>query len=279
MKRISFIIVSVLLIVIAGCNKNPTPTKPMPPEMLTYMDSMLASIGIGSYTDVLTGRLEGNFEIFAHYAPYESNCATFTVNTQLGGNVANDTSRTTAIDAGDLWINNLVVEPDDVSKRYEIYYGRPEYNTQLQKLNTIYGNTNLVRLIKDGDTIFSENIYIPAPIVMKGYNCTTLKMAGDPVGVGTTINWNPDHNNRNGIIVQFRAKDASGVERYTYKIASDNGQYRILNSDLNLYPKEKNPIGINITLIRGNFFFTIGTDGRKYNFTVSTTCDYYFDIK
>lgn len=277
MKKISFIII-LLFVAIISCNKNETPKVPTNPQLINYADSMLASIGIGSYVDILTGKLEGNFEIFAHYTPYNSNCTSFVVNTELGGSVANDTSRTSAINGGNLHINDLIVQPN-ASMRYEIYYGTPNYTTQLSILNEMYGNTNTIKLVKDGVNVFDKQIYIPKNIVMKGYNCDNLSMANDPLSTNDAITWNADYNNKNGVIIQFSGKDKNGIEKYTYSLAADGGSYNVSASDLSTFPKDKNMLGIDITLIRGSFFFTTGSDGRKYNFTVATYCSYYFDLE
>ena len=114
---------------------------------------------------------------------------------------------------------------------------------------------------------------------MKGYNCSTLIMQGDPMQASNSIKWNADFNNSNGVVIEFSGYDNTNVERYTYKLVPDNGQYTITSNDLSIYPKSKNGLGLNITLTRGNLFFTRGTDGRTYNFTVTTYCGYPFLLK
>ena len=282
MKKAHIITAFLLVLFIAGCKKETKENidkAPTDARLMIYLDSMLASVGVHSYSDVLTGKLNGNFEFFAHYGPYAANCSNpFIVNTELNGSVATDSTRTTAIDAGILHINDLIVHPDN-DLRYQIHYGTPTYETQLQKLNTIYGKTNNIKLVKDGVDIFNTNIYIPNSIIMKGYDCNTLIMQGDPMQAGNIIKWNADYKNTNGVVIEFDGIDNTGVERYSYKIMPDNGQYTIAETDLSIYPKSKNALGVNITLIRGNFFFTKGSDGRTYNFTVTTYCGYPFLIK
>jgi len=281
-KKLVIIMTIALFFTISSCNKDNHKEITDPPteaKLMTYLDSMLASVGANSYSDVLTGKLNGNFEFFAHYGPYITTCSNpFIVNTELNGSVATDSTRTIAVNAGMLHINNLIVNPDD-NLRYQIHYGTPNYETQLQELNTIYGKTNNIKLVKDGVDIFNKNVYIPTNIVMKGYNCNTLIMQGDPMQAGNIIKWNADYKNTNGVVVEFNGVDNTGIERYTYKLVPDNGQYSITESDLNIYPKSENDLGVEITLIRGNFFFTKGTDGRTYNFTVATYCGYPFNIK
>lgn len=283
MNKIQIIIVFALVSVATSCKKQTKSNidnAPTEARMLTYVDSMLQVVGVNSYNDVLTGKLNGNFEFFAHYGPYITSCSNspFVVNTELNGSVATDSTRTTPVDAGDLYINNLIVKPDN-NLRYQIHFGTPIYETQLLQLNTIYGKTNNIKLIKDGVDIFNKNIYIPNAIIMKGFDCNTLIMQGDPMQTNNKLQWNADYNNINGVIIEFDGIDNSGIERYTYKLVPDNGEYSIKNDDLSMYSKEKNGLGVNITLIRGNLFFTKGMDGRTYNFTVTTYCQYPFLIK
>lgn len=282
MNKIHIIIGFVLVFISTSCKKNIKEDIDKPPteaRMIIYLDSMLASVGANSYSDVLTGKLNGNFEFFAHYGPYIANCSNqFIVNTELNGSVATDSTRTIPVNAGILYINNLVVEPDE-NLRYQIHNGTPNYETQLSQLNTIYGKTNNIKLINGDIDVFNENIYIPTAIIMKGYDCNTLIMQGDPMQANNIIKWNADYKNINGVVVEFNGTDNLGVERYSYKLVPDNGQCAITSSDLSIYPKVKNDLGINITLIRGNFFFTRGADGRSYNFTVATYCGYPFLIK
>jgi len=284
MKQNKYKIITVLLLccIFSNCNKNKseeTVKSPTDARMLIYLDSMLASVGANSYSDVLTGKLNGNFEFFAHYGPYIANCSNqFIVNTELNGSVATDSTRTIAVDAGTLYINNLLVNPDD-NLRYQIHYGTTNYETQLTQLNNMYGKTNNIKLAKNNIDVFNKYIYIPNAIIMKGYDCNTLIMQGDPMQPNNILKWNADYKNINGVVIEFKGVDNTGVERYTYKLVPDNGQYSIKHEDLGIYPKDKNNLGIDITLIRGNFFFTKGQDGRTYNFTVTTYCGYPFLIK
>lgn len=282
MKKIHIIIAFVLASFIASCKKETkenTDKAPTDAKLMTYLDSMLASVGAHSYSDVLTGKLNGNFEFFAHYGPYIANCDnSFVVNTELNGSVATDSTRVIAVNAGVLYVNNLMINPDE-NLRYQIHYGTPIYNDQLAQLNKMYGKINNIKLVKNGIDVFNKNIYIPNAIIMKGYNCNTLIMQGDPMQTNNKLEWNADYKNINGVVIEFKGVDNTGVERYNYKLVPDNGTYTIKNEDLNPYPKDKNTFGIDITLIRGNFFFTMGSDGRTYNYTVSTYCGYPFLIK
>jgi hypothetical protein len=81
-----------------SCKKNTNNNiveEPNNPQLIHYLDSMLASIGINSYNDVLIGKLEGNFGFYSYYYPFNANCATssipFILNTKLSGGVSLDT--------------------------------------------------------------------------------------------------------------------------------------------------------------------------------------------
>lgn len=266
-----------------SCNKKETPDVQLSeePQLLSYIDSMLAEVGLENYTDVLTGKLEGNFEFYAYTTPYESNCTNLKINTQLNGSVATDSTHTVGVNAGDLYVNDLVIHADPANNlRYVINVGDVNYSTIQNELNKVYGKLNRIRLIKEDNVVFDKTLYIPQYIYMKGYNCSQLNMQGDPLVAGvTSLVWNADYKNKNGVVIQILGRDANNVERYTHKLVSDNGKYTITAADISIYPKDKNRfLGLKITLTRGNFFLTRGTDGRKYNFTLATNCDYYFEL-
>lgn len=280
MKKISFIIIAIVISV--SCKKNITKIQQPPTDakLLTYLDSMLAAVGVGSYHDVLQGKMEGNIGVFANYYPIGATCYPFVVNTQLGGNVSIDTlHRLDAINAGDLYINSFKLSAND-RNAYEIYTGSPNYESNRDELNKMYGKNNTIKLIKDGTTIFNKTIYIPKYIVMQGYNCSTYRFGiDDAISENSILKWNADYNNLNGVVIEYYGKDNTGVGRYSYSLAPDNGSYKIKANDLSIYPKVKNPMGIEINLIRGSFLLTVGTDNRKYNFNVTTNCGYTFLLK
>ncbi|HOY42706.1 MAG TPA: hypothetical protein PLX60_12620 [Chitinophagales bacterium] len=271
------------ILLIIGCNKQETTKllQPGAPQMLHYIDSMLAEVGVNSYTDVLTGKLEGNFEFFSYTAPYESNCTNFKPGTQLNGSVATDSTHMVSLNAGDLYVNDFVIKANPSNNfRYVVNIGDANYIANQNELNKMYGKTNHIRLLKDGSEIFDKKLYIPPHIYMKGYNCTQLKMQGNPIVSGvSTIMWNADYNNKNGVLIQILGRDINNVERYTDRLVSDIGKYTITANDISIYPKDKNRfLGLKITITRGNFFLSKGSDGRKYNFTLTTNCDYYYEL-
>lgn len=271
----------ILLFIVFSCNNNDISPieEPKEAQLLQYIDSMLAEVGLTSYNEVLSGKLNGNFEVFAHYGPYIASCSNpFKVNTELNGSIATDSTRTVPVNGGNLYINDLIVEPNNIL-RYEIHNNTSEYNNQQQQINLIYGKVNNIRLVKENNIIFDNSVYIPQNIVMKGYDCNTLKMMNDPIEATNAIQWNADYKNLNGVVIEFNGYDINNVERKYYKLVPDNGKYSIMAEDLASFPKDKNNLGVKITLARGNLFFLRGTDNRTYNFTVTTYCGYPFNIK
>lgn len=283
MNKYIKIIVVFIIITIIGCNKNESSANQEigEPQMLRYIDSMLAEVGLHSYNDVLTGKLEGNFEFFSYTAPYEANCTNYIPQTQLNGSVGTDSTHTTQINAGNLYVNDLMIPANPTNNfRYVINIGDADYISKQTEVNKMYGKINYIKLIKDGITVFDKSLYIPKYVYLQGYDCTSLKMQGDPIMEGiSTIKWNADYNNKNGVIIQFEGKDINNVEKKSLKLVSDIGKYTITNNDINIYSKENNKfLGIKITITRGNFFLTNGTDGLKYNFTLTSNCDYYYEL-
>lgn len=278
MKKYYSIFISYLLFFsILSCKKNDTNDNVISdPQLIAHLDSMLKAVGAGSYVDLLTGRLEGNFSFFSHYYPYDPNCATtsipFKINTQLSGGVSLDTSnRYTLIDAGDLFINTIKIIADD-KNRYVVEANSLNSNA----LDNIYGKINTIKIIKDGLSVLETNIYIPKNIVMKGIDCATGMFPDHSLKGGFKITWNMDYQNTNGVVIELLGKDATGIERYSYILVRDNGSYTFTDGNLSMYPKEKNPFGIDITLIRANFAILRGADNRRYNFNFVTTCGYLF---
>ena len=270
----------ICIIVGQSCQKNEnegSPKEPGPPQLAAYSDSMLHAVGLQSYSDVLTGKLEGNFEIFEYCTPYDVNCSDFTPQTELNGSVSLDTNRTSTIDAGVLKINQLSITPN-TNKRYEIHFGTSQYNSQQAQLNLIYGATNTIKLVKNGVDVFNKSLYVPKHIKYTGYDCATSKMKNDPIKANDEIYWNSDYSNKNGILIRFTGNDSRGIEYTFYRIVSDLGKYAVTESDLSYFPKEKNGMGIQVELNRGNFFLTYGTDGRRYNVTINASCKYYFNL-
>ena len=277
MKKRYTIICFVGLFLISACKKNaPLKTIITDPQLIAHIDSMLKAVGAGSYANLLTGKLEGNFSFSSHYFPYEANCSTptapFKINTQLSGGISLDTAnRFTLINNGDLYVNNIKIIADN-ENRY-IVAANTINSAALDKL---YGTTSTIKIIKDGTTVLATEMYIPKNIVMKGIDCLTASFANNPLKSGFRINWNADNKNNNGIVIQLFVKDINTIERYSYLLVADNGYYIFNDNDLNQYPKEKNPLGIEVTLMRGNFSILKGVDNRKYNFNSMTTCSYLF---
>lgn len=282
-KSILPLICAALILLFAYCERD-TPELPESgePQLLNYIDSMLTEVGVASYTDVLTGKLEGNFEFFSYSAPYETNCTSFIPATQLNGSVGTDSTHIIPVDAGTLYVNDLMITANAANNlKYTINAADANYATVQKELNKVYGKTNSIKLIKNDTVIFDKTLYIPKHIYLKGYDCSRLSMQGDPVIAGSSIiQWNADYNNKNGVIIQISGKDTYNVDRITYKVVSDIGKYVISQEDISLFPKEQNAVlGVKIAVSRGNLFFTKGTDRRKYNFTLNTSCDYYYNLK
>lgn len=275
-KRYSIFCFAVLFL-ISACKKNEPPiTIISDPQLIAHIDSMLKAVGAGSYVDILTGKLEGNFSFSSHYYPYDANCSTptapFKINTQLSGGISLDTAnRFTLINNGDLYVNNIKIIADN-ENRY-IVAANTINSASLDKL---YGTISSIKIVKDGTTILATEMYIPKNIIMKGIDCTMASFANNPLKSGFRINWNTDDKNNNGIVIQLLGRDINTIERYSYLLVADNGYYIFKENDLNRYPKEKNPLGIDVTLMRGNFSILKGADNRKYNFNIMTTCSYLF---
>lgn len=274
-KCITIIIIFIFLL--NSCKKNESKENTITdPKLIAHLDSMMSAIGINSYNDLLTGKLEGNFIISAYYSPYNASCLAgpipFKINTQLSGNVVQDTAnRDILINAGNLFINNLKIIPNN-DNRYVVEANSANSNL----LDNIYGNVNNIKLIKNDITILLSNFYMPKNIIITGVNCNTGSFPDHSLKPGFKVNWNIDNNNIYGVVLELRGKDINNIERYKHILLADNGYYIFSEYDLSDFPKDKNPLGININLIRGNFLVMKGTDNRKYNFLIFTSCSYYF---
>lgn len=278
MKRYNFIICVFFCLYLVSCKKeNEENNIISDPQLIARLDSLLQAVGASSYVDLLTGKLEGNFSFYSHYGSYHPNCPSasipFKINTQLSGIVSTDTTYgATSINAGDLYINNIIISPDPV----HAYYTVAAFTATSNALDQVYGTQATLKLIKNDTLILQTHLYIPKNIVMKGIDCATGMYPDHALKAGFKINWNIDYQNSNGVVIQMLGKYADGIERYSYVLVRDNGVYTFTEEDLSMYPKEKNPFGIEIKLMRGNFAILRGSDNRKYNFNFITTCNYFF---
>ncbi|MBP6659336.1 MAG: hypothetical protein KA174_01580 [Chitinophagales bacterium] len=278
--KIKYIILITLCVL--GCKKNTSNVteEPNNPQLIPYLDSMMSALSIGSYNDVLTGKLEGNFGIYAYYYPYGANCdPSFLINTKLSGGVSIDTAdRYNLINAGDLYVNNLKIIAQ-LNGTGQFVYSVVEFTNDSKELDKMYGKNNQIKLINGTDTVLNTNMYVPKNIVMKDViSCSTGQTSGK-LKSGYKLNWNSDYANVNGVVLEISGKNSSGTEKYMYLSLPDKGYYIFTESDLNQYPKNRNPLGLNIALFRGGFVFLRGKDNRKYNFSFVSKCSFPFDLE
>lgn len=278
--KIKFLILVAFTVLSCKKNTGNITEEPNNPQLIPYLDSMMASIGIGSYNEVLTGKLEGNFGLYSYYYPYNANCASpFLINTKLSGGVSNDTAdRYTLINAGELYINSLKVTPQ-LNGTGQFVYFINEFTNDSKELDKMYGKVNQIKLINGDDTVLNTNMYVPKNIVMTNViNCST----GEPIAklkAGYKLTWNSDYTNVNGIVLEISGKTSTGAEKYSYLSLADKGYYKFTDDDISMYPKDRNPLGLNIAIFRGGFVFLKGNDDRKYNFSFVTKCSFPFDLE
>lgn len=278
--KASKIYLYILTFLALSCKKENTIKTPeiTDPQLIAHLDSMLSAVGVTTYSDILYGKLEGNFDFYSHYYPYDANCFTdsipFKINTKLSGGISLDTNnRFSLINGGDLYINNIKITPELNSTSQYVYFAKTEIMPDLDK---VYGKNNQIKIIKDDVTILNTSLFIPKNIAMAGIDCSTGMFPDNALKAGFKIQWNKDDSNKDGVVIELLGKDNSGAERYSYILVPDIGYYYFSAANLSRYPKEKNPLGIDVKLIRGNFVFLFGNDNRRYNFNFVTTCSYLF---
>ncbi|MFN8238745.1 MAG: hypothetical protein U0T77_11300 [Chitinophagales bacterium] len=270
----------IITIFLLSCKKDNTTTTPelTDPQLIAHLDSMLSAVGVATYSDILYGKLEGNFDFYSHYYPYDVNCSTdsipFNINTNLSGGISLDTNnRFNLINGGDLYVNDIKITPEINTSYQYIYFAKAEIMPDLDK---IYGKINQIKIVKDDVTVLNTSLFIPKNIIMMGIDCSSGMFPDNSLKANFKIEWNKDVLNKNGVVIELLGKDNSGAERYSYILVPDIGYYRFSDVNLNRYPKEKNPLGIDIKLIRGNFVFLYGNDNRRYSFSFVTSCSYLF---
>lgn len=194
----------------------------------------------------------------------------------MSGGVSLDTNdRYNLINAGDLYINDIKITPEQNANSQFVYSSNQATTVELDK---IYGKNNQIKLVKDNVNVINQSLFIPKNIIMTNIvNCSTGEALAT-LKQGYKLTWNADNTNKDGVVIEILGTDNAGVERYSYLLVADNGYYIFSDDNLNLYPKSRNPFGLEITLIRGNFLFLRGTDNRRYNFNFVTTCSYLFKL-
>ena len=165
---------------------------------------------------------------------------------------------------GALKIQDVSISPSE----YDYYFSDPADRYTIQGY---FGDIQPVKLYaaegSSEEYVLNESIYLPQELYVQ----EPIQRGIDRISQTTTITWNPDPQNVNGvfILIDFLPGDAQNEGRFVTDFAShrkfiyteDDGAYQLQTTDFN-----KVPSGAHVTFIvgRGDYVETIGSNDKSY---------------
>jgi len=152
---------------------------------------------------------------------------------------------------------------------------RSECKGSFQDVLPYYGSSQVFKIEENGNSIINHTMYVPNKIEVNTFQDQVLTQGNSTYTIDRnnfTINWNPDNNNTNGILVVFMDTRISSLEQpgsdYIALHLADNGSAVIPNSVF-----QNIEIGglCDMKVYRGDVNIVTGTNGLEYKVSALST--------
>ncbi|MEO0044139.1 MAG: hypothetical protein RL329_3587 [Bacteroidota bacterium] len=267
MKKKIFIAPLFLIFLLLACRKENNNT---PVQVFGFTTLQAAREHLGKYADLFLtvegsayvsstqyyGSEQKEWEIFARY---------------------NAEQLSERSDGGTFFINQNKLVYDKILGTYILLPNNDLSSIELDKLlKKDFGNDNVLKIIKNKDTIFQTQTYVPHEIAATNLNKYEKVAGSDFIKISrkeVNLQWNKDSRNTNGVVVflswsgdnmskPINEQGTGGQKQVAVKL-DDNGNATLPTTFFDGVPINA---AFTISMIRGNIEVATGKDSRKYKF-------------